>query len=170
MNVSSQVKRYFHRLEFYEILEDPIILSDESREINECRENRWSFGVNLNRCNKGDILAFYHAIIDARRKYINEHKIKTKLVFYTWYDPMAGNFYFSIIPQDWPELDPGQEFPFGSTVNKVKSLDIIIENFINDPYKGAIPIEEFEEVDLLEESPEEEDLSKYVVDVWSIIL
>ncbi|WP_341758098.1 hypothetical protein [Candidatus Tisiphia endosymbiont of Ditula angustiorana] len=32
------------------------------------------------------------------------------------------------------------------TVNKVDKLEDIISNFINDPYKGRIPIDELQEV------------------------
>jgi len=59
------------------------------------------------------------------------------MVFYTWYDPMSGNFYFSIIPKNWSKLLPDQELPFGCTVNKVNKLECIISNFVNDPYKSS---------------------------------
>lgn len=157
INISQEVKRYFNRLEFYEIIEDAILLSTASHEINECMENRWSFGVELKYCNANDILAFYHAIIDARKQYLVHNNIYTKMIFYTWYDIMSGNFYFSIIPKNWPKLLPDQELPFGCTVNKVDKLEDIISNFVNDPHKGRIPIDELEEVDPSDDYGDEED-------------
>ena len=92
------------------------------------------------------------------------------MVFYTWYDEMSGNFYFSIIPKNCPKLLPGQELPFGCTVNKVDQLEDIISNFVNDLYKGRIPMDELEEVDPSDDYVDEEDPKKYILDVWYKLL
>jgi hypothetical protein len=172
INISEKVKRYFNCLEFYEIIEDAIVLSTISHEVDECEENRWSFGVDLKYCNTKDLLAFYQSVMDARRQYLILENIKTKMIFYTWYDPMSGYFYFSIIPANWSKLLPGQELPFGCTVNKVDKLENIISNFINDPYKGIIPMDQLKEISLSEalKSEDEEDPKQYILDVWSITL
>ena len=80
---------------------------------------------------------------------------------------MSGRFYFSIIPKDWSKLRPDQELPFSCTVNKVSNLGEIISNFINDPCKGVLKLDELEEVDPSEYGDEEEDPKKYILDVWS---
>lgn len=168
IDVSDEVKLYFTKLEFYEIIEDKIEFSTPSQEIDECRKNQWSFGVDLEHCNAEDIALFYKSVISGRRKYLSDNNIHTKMIFYTWYDPMSGNFYFSLIPENWSKLPSGQELPFGCTVNKVNDLEDIISNFINDPYKGIIPMDELVEVS--EDDDEEDDPKKYILDVWSIIL
>ncbi len=169
INISKKVKLYFNRLAFYEIIEDVVLLSTASNEINECIENQWSFGLELKYCNPNDILAFYHAILNSRKKYLMNNNISMQMIFYTWYNPMSGRFYFSMIPKNWPKLLPGQELPFGCTVNKVDQLEEIISNFVHDPYKGRIPIDALEE-DSLDDCVKEEDPKRYLLDVWSTIL
>ena len=88
------------------------------------------------------------------------------LIFYTWYE--LGDFYFSMIPQDWRLLDLGEELPFGCTVNKVDDLKVIIQNFVNDPEKGAIEFSELQ--DVYKDDDEDDDPKNYVLDVWSTIL
>ena len=84
---------------------------------------------------------------------------------------MSGNFYFSLIPINWSKLPKGKELPFGCIINKVKSLDDIIEEFVNDPYKGVIPISSLIYVDPSEEEDEEENIENtHVQNIWSIIL
>ena len=170
IKISEKVKSYFNRLEFYEIIEYAVLLSTASYAINECMENQWSFGVELKYCNASDILAFYRAIIGARKQYLIDNNIDIKMIFYTWYDPISGHFYFSVIPQNWSKLSPDQELPFGCTVNKVKKLEDIIANFVNDSYKGRIPIHKLEEVDPSEDTENDEDPKSYILDVWSTIL
>ncbi len=172
LDVSLDVKQYFTALELYEIIEDKVVLSSESLEINECRENHWSFGVDLKNCNAHDIEIFFKAIINARSNYLVNHDIHTKMIFYTWYDSMAGCFNFSIIPENWPKLEAKQEFPFGCTVNKVNKLENIISNFINDPVKGVIPMEDLKDIDPSEDenSDNDSDIKENSVDVWSTVL
>jgi len=69
LDISNKVKRYFNKLEFYEIIEDYIVFSDKLKEIDEARANCWSFKVELKFCEINDIKAFYLAIISARRKF-----------------------------------------------------------------------------------------------------
>jgi len=92
------------------------------------------------------------------------------MIFYTWYDDMSGNFYFSLIPINWTKLPEGKELPFGCIINKVEFLDDIIEEFVNDPYKGVIPISSLVDVDPLEKDDEEYVENTHVRNIWSIIL
>jgi hypothetical protein len=57
LNISEKAKVYFNKLEFYEIIEDPIVLSTKDNRINEYSENRWSFRVDYNfkLCTKKDL-------------------------------------------------------------------------------------------------------------------
>lgn len=168
MNISDNVKYYFNKLKFDEIIKDDIVLSNPAKEVNECLQNRWSFAVDFKYCNMNDLLVLYQSIIDSRRDYLIQNKIEIKMIFYTWYDSMSGNLNFSLIPQNWSKLLPDQELPFGCAVNKVNKLADIILNFINDPYKGAIPIDEFKVGDLQDD--DDDDQTEHILDVWSIIL
>lgn len=165
LNVSGRTKSYFNQLELYDILEDPMICTDEDG-VDECIENRWSFGVELDYCNKEEIYEFFQSVIKSRQKFLQDNKIKIPMVFYTWYDEMSGNFYFSTIPENWSKLRKGKDLPFGCDINKVKTLNDIIDNFIHDEYKGVIPFDEFEIVDSSEDD-EDDSEPEYTLDVWS---
>jgi len=168
LNLSDKVKAYFNKLEFYEILEDKIAISDEFNDLNEAKENRWSFRVDLKYCNSDDLKVFYQAIIDSRRKFLRENNITQGIVFYTWYNAMSGGFYFSIIPKNFKNLLPGEEVPFDCIVNRVNSTDDLIEEFVNDKYKGSIPLDELIPVDPSEddEDNDEEFIRNFVLNVY----
>ena len=92
------------------------------------------------------------------------------MVFYTWYDDMSGCFNFSLIPANWSKLPKEKELPFGCITNKYKCLDEVVEEYVNDPYKGRIPESEFTEVDILEELDDSDIPNEHVVNVWLTIL
>lgn len=165
LNISNKAKAYFNKLEFYEIIEDPIILSTHDNQRNEATENRWSFKVdrNLKYYKKEELKTFYKAIISSRAQYLVTNHPSVNMIFYTWYDDMSGNFYFSLISAI-------KSLPFGCTVNKVDFLDDIIQEFIDGPYKGVIPMNELIDVTNVVEEDEEDDIKKYILNVWSVIL
>ncbi len=173
LNISDQSKIYFNSLELYDIIKDPIVLSDKATDIDECLANHWSFNVDLKYCDKDDLKAFYQAIIENRKSYLLANKIDLKMIFYAWCDNLPGNLNFSIIPQNWSKLPKGKELPFGCTINKVESLDKIIEDFTNHPHQGVIKLDSLQ-IDSLQkvdhDEDDEDDLSKYVLNVWSCIL
>lgn len=170
MNISDKTKAYFDKLEFCDIIEDPIIMECEANDIDEAQANCWRFSVRLDCCSKEDIRAFYQVVMAARKQYLLDNNIEQKMVFYTWYDEMSGNFYFSLIPVNWAQLPDGKELPFGATINKYNSLDEVIAQFVNDRYKGVLPLDEFTEIDPATISDDEDDDEDFVVNVWSTIL
>lgn len=167
LKISKKAKVYFTKLEFFEILEDPIILSTFEKKIDESLKNLWSFKVDrkLKNFTKDDLKIFYEAIIEHRAEFLRKNYPEFKMIIYTWYDDMSGNFYFSLIPTSWERL------PFGCKIKKVKYLDDIIQEFIDDPYKGVIPMAELIDLDpLTEEEDDEEFYNNYILNVWSIII
>lgn len=78
---------------------------------------------------------------------ISNQKIDKDIVFYTWYDSMTGNFYFSLISSDWKGLAKDKQLPFSCNVNLVTSLYHILNEGMHDPYKGLIPLEEIKILD-----------------------
>jgi hypothetical protein len=170
MNVSEKAKSFFNKYEFYEIIEDPIATYEGDKEIEEHMKNRWSFKVDLKYCAKDDILDLYHEILKSRREYIKENNIKKKLLFFTWYDSMSGSFYFSIISKKNDEDSTYSELPFDCTLEKVQSIEELVQIYIDDSYKGVIPLSEIkffedgeeEEMDKLLEEIEE----KYTLPLW----
>lgn len=171
MNVTEQVKQYFNELELYDVISDELIVETNDEEIDENRINCWSFGLDSNRCTRNDINQLYKAIIRSRTQDLRKLGIDKKAIFYTWYDCISGNFYFSLISVGWKGLSEGKKLPFDCKINQVPSIDYIIEDFLNDPYKGDIPIEEFDKTEGEEETRDiDEREEEYQLNVWSIVI
>ncbi|MCZ6886496.1 MAG: hypothetical protein O7C59_04780 [Rickettsia endosymbiont of Ixodes persulcatus] len=99
-----------------------------------------------------------------RKNFLEKNYINKKMIFYTWYDPMSGNFYFSIVPKDWKKLPQDKEVPLGCIVYRAETIDDIILEFINDKYKGRIPLDELTLVDPSED--DDNDVSNFTLNVY----
>lgn len=161
LNISEKAKMYFSELEFYEIIEDLIIFSTKDNRINEYSKNRWGFRVDYNfkLCTKKELKTFYEAVIAARAKDLTTNHPGIRMIFYTRYDDMSGNLYFSLTQNQWKNYN----------INEVTSIDNIIQDFIDDPDRGVIPMVKLEVIDLNDQD-EDDDIKKYVLNVWSVIL
>jgi hypothetical protein len=161
LNVSYKAKLYFNICQFHEIIEDKIVLSTKEYQADEAQENCWSFKIDLEYCTPADVEEFYRALISARIQSMKKQYIQEDLIFYSWYDSASGNFYFSLIPHTLGKL------PFGCAIRQVASIKAIIQEVIEDKYRGSIPIDEFIEVpnnELVEQK------SHFILNVWSTIL
>ncbi len=166
LKVSNKIKTYFDKLEFHKIIQDSIFISILDNQNEEALNNYWSFTLEKDFIKRevDSINKFYNAIIDSRLSFINEHYPKTTMVFYTWYESISGNFNFSLVRNLW------QDLPFQCSINQVKSLDDIIQEFINDTYSGMIPISAIECSEREEIYYEEDEQNEYFINVWSTIL
>ncbi len=165
LNIEVETKKYFTQLELNELIDDKIELSSDSLDIDEASQNWWKFKVDLDHCNVNDIKILFAAILESRKSYIKNHLTDVNLIFYAWYDYQSGDFNFSIIPKNWSKLEVDQELPFGCSINKVEEVDLIIAKFVDDPYKGVIPMEDLEDVDP-EDTEELQGEDDYTLDVW----
>lgn len=89
------------------------------------------------------------------------------MIFYTWYDAMAGNFNFSLVNSKEEKL------PFECSIIVAHSLEEIIQEFAEDPYKGVIPWEELKIIESSEDTQEkipDEGIENHTLSVWSVIL
>lgn len=174
MDISETVRQYFNGLELYDLICDKLIIGKNDEEINESSLNCWSFSLDPNQCTKNDIIQLYKSIISSRTQDLKKLDRDQEAIFYTWYDSMSGNFYFSLIAVGWKGMLEGRELPFCCEISQVTSLDCIIEEFLHDPYRGSIPLEELKVIGgnrdrdtrVLDESEGENDSLK----VWSIII
>jgi hypothetical protein len=172
LDISLKAKRYLNKLEFYDIITDKVLISTDVNKIDEAMKNLWVFSIDWDskKVTKEELLCFYKAVVISRSNYLKEHFPAVKMVFYTWYDDLAGNLRFSMIS------DTKGKLPFGCNIHHVDSISVIIQEYIDGEYKGFIPISEFEDVTNLEfkqeeeDSEEEERLKNYVLNVRSIEL
>lgn len=165
LNVSKKAKAYFNKYHFYEFFSNDINVNP----LTCATENLCSFSIDIHACNENDILTFYNAIITAKKQYLQNNNIHMDMIFYTWYCQMSGNFYFSIRHNDTSKSLEDQKQPFECTINHVKSLQNIILNFVNDQVKGIIPLDDLKNIDI-EDVEDDDESTKYVLDVWSTVL
>ena len=165
LGVSNEAKTHFNEIKLYEIMENNIIFETADDPWYQARANWCEFSVALKYCTKKDLQILYQSIIDTKSKQIQNTGQDQKMLFYAWYDPMGalgGTLNFSLIsPGQWETL------PFRSIANLVNSMDDILEEFIQCPYKGTIRIDELVDVDPAEEDDDEPEC---IVNVWSTIL
>lgn len=125
-----------------EIVTDKIYLSENLDELNkEVSTNHWSFGIDYDTAKKiknKDLKCFLKRLVENRKKQLESNDKKMDLLFYSWFDEQAGNINLNFINLKHEKL------PFGSEIDFVKSIDIIIDNFLNSKYLEGIPWREFE--------------------------
>jgi hypothetical protein len=170
LKLSDNAKKYFSHLEFYEIIEDTVIINlPEKNNINEALENQWSFAVeeNFDLFTKTRFESIFLAVIQARSGYIKAKYPNVQMKFYTWYESISGNFYFSLISKK------EQRLPFGCAIHMYDSLDNVIQEFIDDPYKGKIPLSEctlIKSEGLSIQKEQEEVEEELVLNVWLTVI
>ncbi len=169
LNLSEGAKVYFHEQKFHEMIQSPVAVSTANDPVNEATENWWGFSMpnDFEHFLQDNLKVFYGAVIDARSKFLKQHHPGLKMIFYTWYDAMAGNFNFSLVNVKEEKL------PFGCNIKMASSLGEIWQEFIEDPHKGLIPWEELkisEPSEETQENPSEENKENFILNVWSVIL
>jgi hypothetical protein len=155
-------QRYLPYKEFYKIMQDHVYINKINDQFDETRKNYWTFELDNDplQCKKENIKNFYTEIISARSNFIKTNYPNLKMVFYTWYE--QWQFRLSLTQIHWGKL------PFECDVKKVESLDDVIQDFIDDPYKfGIIPFENLTEV--TDNDNDEEFLKNRSINVWSIV-
>ena len=155
--ISKKAKNYFNKLEFYEIIEDPIVINSKNTKV--C--NQWSFdlGNNSTKFTKQDIKIFIEAVIIARTNFLVTNSPNVKMVFYFWYDDMNGNFYFNLVPLN---------DEYSANENTVNSIDEIIDDyFAKDACRGIIKF-----ANLIEIDPNDAEKYEpiYKSNLWSVII
>lgn len=163
LDISDSSKVFFNNLKLYDIINDYKVVIDKDVSI-EANKNWWRFSMaDIPPSLKNDIKTFYHSVMKSRAEYLAKHHMGKKMIFYAWYDGQSGNFNFSLISDDNTSL------PFGCIVNKVEKLEDIIQDFVDDKYKGCIPIDECVKLNPNDINEDDEEV-KITLNVYSIIL
>lgn len=108
------------------------------------------------------LVSFFKILIETRETQLRATDFKKTLTFYLWFDEQALQLRFNIISGE------GASLPFGCTVNKVGSIEPILNKFfsiINDVIEGK---DFFEVCDVqdIEDAADDESPENYVLDVY----
>lgn len=79
--------------------------------------------------------------------FLKENFPQKNMMFYVWFDNLSGVLNASCVSDIYKIL------PFEVKIRETDDLDKIIQDYLNDEYKGIIPLEEFKE-DMLRENEE----------------
>lgn len=146
-----------------ELIFDNILITDKVNIIeNEISENCWSISADKNLIAKleiSDIRIVLEKIKINRSQQLNQAKIKTDLIYYSWFDEQAFQLRFNFINSNHKEL------PFNSKVRMINSEDEIIAAFLSSN-NNRLAFKELEDVTLINI----EQISKDEINVYKEIL
>ncbi len=127
-------EEYFNQYESY--IAEKIFLTDETSEVqNEIYENMLSFTVSKDqRANLTitDFINFLYRIKKNRKSQLIVSKTNSDLIYYIWYDEMAGQLRINFINANHSKLPFGAELEF--TSNEVE----IVNGFLESEYLDGI--------------------------------
>lgn len=108
------------------------------------------------------LVSFFKILIETRDIQLKASAFNEPVTFYLWFDEQALQLRFNIIPGEDASL------PFGCTVNKVDSIEPILNKFfsiINDVLEGKDFFEVYDAQDI-EDIDDDESPKNYVLDVY----
>lgn len=137
--------------DFQMIIESPFIIP-KPEEHNHF-PNMWV--ISLDTTSTVSIYDFSHFIYSYLQKKVHQLQqlhITDSFIFYMWFDEMAGQLRLNIIPKN------NNKLPFACHTERVSSVEIILQAFLNSHYHDCIPWSELNNEntitnDTTEESP-----------------
>jgi len=137
---------------------EPIYLTANTNEVNEeISQNHWAFSVPTeiaSQMTTTDFLDFIEEIEDNYKHQLNNSDIDVDLIFYMWFDEMAGQLRINFINSNHKSL------PFGCKLEFTEQPAEIVQKFLESNYLDGIPWEELETVDKLEQEEEIDNIEK----------
>lgn len=128
------------------ILDVPIFIAgSKALQDQETAQNMWA--ISINSLAKEDILIgdlnkFVDDLVEKRKEQVSQMGIVGRVLFYMWFDEMAGQLRFNTI-----STIVDRQLPFGCEVAPVKSSDVILKDFLASQYHAGIPWSELEELE-----------------------
>ena len=150
-------------------LSDPIYLTEKTNELSEeIKHNCWGFAAPpeiADQITTSDVLEFIQLVKENYKKQLALSPLNIDLVFYLWFDEMAGHLCFNFINSNHEKL------PFGCKLRSANSAEAIISAYLQSNYLEGIPWSELKPLDTPEALAEAERLEKeihenFVLDVY----
>jgi len=135
--VSQQVKDNYLKV-LKEFIDERILIVDNTDNLSaEMDQNMWFIGGTFEEIfslSTDEWKTFFGDLINDRKKQLDSSSIETDLIFYAWYDDMAGQLRFSLISAKHPKLSFSCEY-------EECNLDELIQLFKNDRIPEPLGIE-----------------------------
>ncbi|WP_405199099.1 hypothetical protein [Christiangramia sp. LLG6405-1] len=127
-------EEYFNQYESY--IAEKIFLTDETSQVeNEIYENMLSFTISkkhLAKLKVTDFISFLSRIKKNRKSQINVSQTISNLIYYIWFDEMAGQLRLNFINSNHSEL------PFEADLEFTSNEVDIIDEFLHSEYLNEI--------------------------------
>ena len=154
-------QQFIYELGEFETAE--LYLTDKTNHLNdEIYHNMVQFGLTYKLAEKistEDILLFLSKVKSDRQKQLHKSEEKIGLLYYLWFDEMAGQLRFNFINSNHNKL------PFGCNLEFVETEKIIVDNFI-ESYR----IENVSPNDYNENQESESQNETYALKIYSCII
>ena len=117
-------------------ISDPIYLTDKTDEINdEIYYNLWTLAAKkeiVSQTTITDFLEFIQEVKDNYKNQLDESLLNIDLIFYLWFDEMAGQLRFNFINSNHDEL------PFECKLKYTDKPEEIVKQFMESEYLEGI--------------------------------
>ena len=159
-------EEYFNHYESY--IEEKIFLTDETSQVeNEIYENMLSFTISrkhLAKLKVSDFVSFLSRIKENRKSQLNVSQTISNLIYYIWFDEMAGQLRLNFINSNHSEL------PFGADLEFTSHEDDIINEFLHSEYLNEITWDKLSEDTGDQQNKESTEISDFKLKVYKELI
>jgi hypothetical protein len=143
-------------------ISEPLYLTDKTSELNEeIYSNNWILSAPseiIFQSTTIDFLEFIEKVKDNYKNQLDKSTLDIDLLFYLWFDEMAGQLCFNFINSNHDKL------PFSCKLKHIERPEEIIDKFLKSNYHDEIPWNEFEDVETPEQIVESDSIEIELVD------
>jgi len=143
-------------------ISEPLYLTDKTDEVNEeINNNHWILSVPadiISQATTIDFLEFIQRVKDNSKNQLDKSQLDIDLIFYLWFDEMAGQLRFNFINSNHDKL------PFGCKLKYTDRPEEIVDQYLKSKYHEGIPWNELETIETPEQIAEEDRLEKELHD------
>ncbi len=126
-------------------ISEPLYLTDKTDEINEeINNNHWILSVPADiifQATTTDFLEFIQKVKDYYKNQLENSQLDIDLIFYMWFDEMAGQLRFNFINSNHDNL------PFDCKLKHIDRPEEIIDQYLKSKYHEGIPWNELETIE-----------------------
>jgi hypothetical protein len=145
------------------ILSEPILITgDMKSHEREIEQNMWAISladITPVGITHEKLVSFVVSLRNIIRKQLQNNNISSPVTLYMWFDEMAGQLRFNILSGHIVQL------PFGCHVEKVLSVEQIIDVFLSSRYLHGISADELEPDAWIDEQDDDDD-EQYTLPVY----
>lgn len=143
-------------------ISEPKYLTDKTDEVNEeIKHNHWVLTAPSDivaQTTTADFLEFIQRVKGNYKIQLDKSSLDIDLIFYLWFDEIAGQLSFNFINSNHDKL------PFGCKLKHTDKPEEIVDQFLKSKYHEGIPWNELETIETPEQMAEADRLEEVLHD------